>query len=53
MAISERVFRVTQKNLTSFLLTANGEDILKIVFKEQEKSTEQTNRADLQGNRQV
>lgn len=53
LAISERVFRVTQKNLTSFLLTANNEDILKIVFKEQENSTEQTNRSDLQGNRQV
>ncbi len=33
---SDRAFKVTQENPFSFLLTVNGEDILKIVFKEQE-----------------
>ena len=36
LEISNRAFKVTQESLTSFLLTANDEDVLKIVFNEQE-----------------
>jgi len=51
LKISEQVFQVSRENSYSFQLTVNGEDILKIVFKEPKTSTEQSNRADFAGYR--
>lgn len=39
LEISNQVFQVTQENQFSYLLTANGEDVLKIKFKEEKEST--------------
>lgn len=51
LKISEQEFQISRKNPSSFQLTVNGKAILKIVFKEQKTSTEQSNRADFAGYR--
>lgn len=51
LMISEQVFQVSRENPSSFQLTVNGEDILKIVFKEPKTATEQSNRTDFASDR--
>ncbi|MCD4706426.1 MAG: hypothetical protein K8S62_01660 [Candidatus Sabulitectum sp.] len=40
LEISNQVFQVTQENQFSYLLTSNGEDVLKVKFKEEKVSRE-------------